>query len=42
MWGKFVLFSYAKVKDIFWIRIKFHLGMAKGRGKRGDWGRSPK
>ena len=33
-----VLFSYGKVKDIFWIRIKFHLGMAKGRGKRGYGG----
>ena len=33
MLGKFVLFSYGKVKDIF-IRIKFHLGRAKGRGKK--------
>ena len=33
--GKFVLFSYGKVKGFFWIRIKFHLGRAKGRGKRG-------
>ena len=30
-----LLFSYGKVKDIFGIRIKFHLGRAKGRGKRG-------
>ena len=31
-----VLFSYEKVKDVFLvIRIKFHLGRAKGRGKRG-------
>ena len=30
-----VLFSYGKVRDIFWIRIKFHLGRTKGRGKRG-------
>ena len=33
MLGKFVLFPHGKVKDIFWIRIKFHLGMAKGMGK---------
>ena len=32
-----VLFSYRKVKDkeFFLIRIKFHLGRATGRGKRG-------
>ena len=36
MLGKFVLFSYGKVKDIFWgITINFHLGRAKGRAKRG-------
>ena len=30
-----VLFSCGKVKNIFlWIKIKFHLGRAKGRGKR--------
>ena len=34
----FVLFSYGKVKGIFWIRIIFHLGMAKGRGKWGYGG----
>ena len=32
-----VLFSYGKVKDIFWIRIKFHLGRAKKK-VRGDMG----
>ena len=32
-----VLFSYGKVKNIFWIRIKFHLGKAKVRGKMGVW-----
>ena len=33
--GKFVCtFSYGMVKDIFGIRIKFHLGMAKEGGKR--------
>ena len=31
MLGKFVVFSYGKVKDIFWIRIKFHLGRSKGK-----------
>ena len=38
------LFSYVKVKDAFcsvWIRIKFHLGKTKGRGKRG-YGGEPK
>ena len=31
-----VLFSYGKVKDILGgIRIEFHLGREKGRGKRG-------
>ena len=35
--GKFVLFSYGKVKDIFvGIRIKFHLGMTKGKGYEGE------
>ena len=37
-------FSYVKVKDAFcsvWIRIKFHLGKTKGRGKRG-YGGEPK
>ena len=29
-----VLFSYGKVKDFLEIRIKFHLGRTKGRGKR--------
>ena len=31
------LFSYGKVKerDVILIRITFHLGRAKGRGKRG-------
>ena len=29
-----VLFSYGKVKDVFWVRIKFHLGRAKRRGER--------
>ena len=38
MLGKFVHFSYGKVKESFWIRIKFHLGMAKGRGKSGYGG----
>ena len=39
MLGKFVCtFSYGKVKDIFWIRIRFHLGRTKGRGKRGYGG----
>ena len=34
-----VLFSYGKVKDIFGeLKIKFHLGRAKGRGKRGYGG----
>ena len=33
-----VLFSYGKVKDIFGIRIKFHMGIAKGRTKRWVWG----
>ena len=43
MLGKFVCtLSYGKVKDIFWIRIIFHLGRAKGRGKKGYGGRSPK
>ena len=38
-----VLFSYGKVKDLsFWIRVKFHLGREKRRGKRGIWERSPK
>ena len=37
-----VVISYGKVKDIFWIRIKFHLERAKGRGKRGYGERSPK
>ena len=39
-----VLFSYGKVKDVFFwdIRIKFHLGRTKGRGKRGYGWRSPK
>ena len=32
--GKICTFSYGKVKDIFGIRIKFHLGRGKGRGKR--------
>ena len=36
------LFSYGKVKDVFWIRIKFHLGRAKARGKSGVWGAKPK
>ena len=37
-----VLFSYGKVKDkdVFLIRIKFHLGRAKGRGRRGYGGES--
>ena len=32
-----VFFSYGKVKDkeFFLIRIKFHLGRATGRGKKG-------
>ena len=30
-----VLFSYGKVQDKDFIRITFHLGRAKGRGKRG-------
>ena len=33
--------SYGKFKSVFWIRMKFHLGRAKGRGRRGLWGRSP-
>ena len=37
-----VLFSYGKVKDIFWIRIKFHLESTKGRGKMGVWKEKPK
>ena len=37
-----VLFSYGKVKDVFGTRIKFHLGRAKGKGKRRIWRRSPK
>ena len=38
-----ILFSYGKFKDIFWgIRITVHLGRAKGGGKRGYGGRSPK
>ena len=37
----FELLSYGKVKDIFWIRIKFHLGRAKRRGNR-RYGGSPK
>ena len=28
-----VHFTYGKVKDIFWIWIKFHLGREKGKGK---------
>ena len=40
--GKFVCtFSYGKVKDIFQIRIKFHLEKAKGRSKR-EYGEKPK
>ena len=37
-----VLFSYGKVKDkdVFLIGIKFHLGRAKGRGKRWYGGES--
>ena len=37
-------FSYGKVKNIYYfgIRIKFHLGRAKGKGKRRIWRRSPK
>ena len=44
MLGKlFVLFSYGKFRDILLgIRIKFHLGRAKGRGKREYEGRSQK
>ena len=34
-----ILFSYGKIKDIFeGLRIKFHLGRAKGRGERGYGG----
>ena len=40
MLGKFVLFSYGKVKDIFGTRIIFHLGRTKGRGKRGYGGKA--
>ena len=39
--SQIVLFSYGKVKDVFFflkIRIKFHLGRTKGRGKRGYGG----
>ena len=35
------IFSYGKVKDIFGIRFKFHLGRAKGWHKRG-YGERPK
>ena len=35
-------FSYWKVKDVFWLRIKFHLGEAEGRGKRWVWREKPK
>ena len=38
MLGKFVYTFYGKVKDIFGIKIKFDLGRAKGRHKRGDGG----
>ena len=40
MLGKLICtFSYAKVKDTLGgIRIKFHLGRAKGRGKKGYGG----
>ena len=32
-------FSYGKVKGVFGgIRIKFNLGMAKGKGQEGVWG----
>ena len=36
-----VLFSYGKV-DFFGIRIKFHLGRAKGRGNSGVYGKRAK
>ena len=34
MLGKFVLFLMGRSRAFFWIWIKFHLGRAKGRGKR--------
>ena len=40
--SQIVLFSYGRSRMFyFWIRIKFHLGRAKGRGKRG-YGEKPK
>ena len=38
---KFVLSSYGKVDFFLGMRIKFHLGRPKGRGKREYGGRSP-
>ena len=40
--GKIYLYFFLKERSMtFWIRIKFHLGRAKGRGKRG-YGVKPK
>ena len=36
------LFLMWRSRTSFWIRIKFHLGRTKGRGKRGYGRRSPK
>ena len=41
MLGKFVLFSYGKVKDIFRDKGKISLGRVKGMDKRG-MGEKPK
>ena len=43
IYSPIVLFSYGKVKDIFvGIRITFHLGKVKARGKKGVWGERTK
>ena len=44
MFGKFVLFSYGKVKDIFWDKDQISSGEGKGQkeGVRGGMGEKPK
>ena len=37
-----ILFSYGKLKDLFLDKDKFSSGRAKGRGKRGVWGKRAK
>ena len=39
-WLHFFLMGRSRM--FFWIRIKFHLGRAKARGKSGVWGAKPK